>query len=237
MSRRMPNDSTRSRSFVRPATDQCSSSRAEGRALQMLFTPRAASTARISSEEPCWVPTFRRGSGGDSGAAPTDQAPSTLAPARRPNARRPKRDPFSSLGVMSAPLRKSAGPGDSASSGGGGRGGLGLEGLDQDLRAPAALLVALAARRGEVVGSALPEPGLRPEEVEGLGGERHEHLEAHLPRAVLHELHHPAADALMLVGRPHAQAGQLALLLLREDVEGDAGHRVAVELEDVVVVE
>ena len=41
----------------------------------------------------------------------------------------------------------------------------------------------------------------------------------------------------MLVGRPHAQAGQLALPLLREDVEGDAGHRVAVELEDVVVVE
>ena len=45
------------------------------------------------------------------------------------------------------------------------------------------------------------------------------------------------ADALVLVGGPHAQAGQLALALLRVDVEGHAGDRVPVHLEDVVVVE
>jgi hypothetical protein len=47
----MPNDSTRSRSFVKPSTDQLSSNLRDGRSLQMLFTPKAASSVRISLEE------------------------------------------------------------------------------------------------------------------------------------------------------------------------------------------
>jgi hypothetical protein len=72
MSSRMPNDSTRSRSFVRPSTVQRSSRRADGSVLQMSFTPRAASTARVASEESCCVPTFmsaRLRAGTDAGGA------------------------------------------------------------------------------------------------------------------------------------------------------------------------
>ena len=56
----MPNDSTRSFNFVKPSTDHCWSNCSDGRALQMLFTPNAASNFRISSEDSCWWPTFIR---------------------------------------------------------------------------------------------------------------------------------------------------------------------------------
>ena len=71
----------------------------------------------------------------------------------------------------------------------------------------------------------------------GLRGEGEQRLQARLARAVLDELHHAAPDALVLVRGPHAQAGQLALLLVRVGVQGDAGDGVPVDLEDVVVVE
>ena len=58
MSRVMPNDSTRSRSRVRPSTDQRSSRRSEGSRLQMLLTPKPAIARRTGSESPCCVPTF-----------------------------------------------------------------------------------------------------------------------------------------------------------------------------------
>src|SRR5439155_24433038 len=49
---------TRSRSADRPSTDQASSIFADGRLLQMLFTPKAAHARRIASVWPCCVPTF-----------------------------------------------------------------------------------------------------------------------------------------------------------------------------------
>src|SRR6266850_3861172 len=58
MSSEMPCDATTSRSFERPSTDHASSTFADGRPLQMLFTPNAAQARRMASEWPCCVPTF-----------------------------------------------------------------------------------------------------------------------------------------------------------------------------------
>src|SRR5258706_6804158 len=58
MSSEMPCDATTSRSFERPSTDHASSTFADGRPLQMLFTPKAAQARRMASEWPCCVPTF-----------------------------------------------------------------------------------------------------------------------------------------------------------------------------------
>src|SRR6266540_6605433 len=58
MSSEMPNDSTRSRKRDNASTDHASSTFADGRPLQMLFTPNAAQARRIASEWPCCVPTF-----------------------------------------------------------------------------------------------------------------------------------------------------------------------------------
>ena len=58
MSSEMPCDATRSRSFDSASTDHASSIFADGRPLQMLFTPNAAQARRIASESPCCVPTF-----------------------------------------------------------------------------------------------------------------------------------------------------------------------------------
>jgi hypothetical protein len=92
----MPKDSTRSRSFVSPSTDHCSSRRAEGSVLQMLFTPSAARTARVASVESCCVPTFMRArlraEGAGAAACAADHspaaAPRAATPASRPNPRR-----------------------------------------------------------------------------------------------------------------------------------------------------
>src|SRR6266850_3436162 len=58
MSSEMPCDATTSRSFERPSTDHTSSTFADGRPLQILFTPNAAQARRMASEWPCCVPTF-----------------------------------------------------------------------------------------------------------------------------------------------------------------------------------
>ena len=50
MSSEMPCDATVSRSFDSPSTDHASSIFADGRPLQMLFTPKAAQARRIASE-------------------------------------------------------------------------------------------------------------------------------------------------------------------------------------------
>ena len=62
-------------------------------------------------------------------------------------------------------------------------------------------------------------------------------LEAHLARLVFDELDQLAADALVFVRRADVEAGQLALAVLGIDVQGDAGDRVLVDLEDVIVAE
>src|SRR5262245_63386134 len=56
----MPKDSTRSRSLVRLSTVQLASIFADGSELQMLFTPSEHKTSRMSSVDPCCVPTFIR---------------------------------------------------------------------------------------------------------------------------------------------------------------------------------
>src|SRR5438067_7110899 len=58
ISSEMPCDATTSRSFERPSTDHASSIFADGRPLQMLFTPNAEQARRMASEWPCCVPTF-----------------------------------------------------------------------------------------------------------------------------------------------------------------------------------
>src|SRR5437773_8237239 len=58
ISSEMPNDSTRSRKRDNASTDHASSTFADGRPLQMLFTPNAAQARRIATQWPCCVPTF-----------------------------------------------------------------------------------------------------------------------------------------------------------------------------------
>src|ERR1017187_6517017 len=110
-----------------------------------------------------------------------------------------------------------------------------LELLDEHLGVAAALVVFLAANGRQVVRGALGKAALGLEIREGLGGERDEFVEPHLTRLVLHVLDKLAADALVFVGRADVEAGELALALLGPDVQGDAGDRVLVDLEDVIV--
>src|SRR5260370_10330625 len=75
----MPWDSTRSRNFVNPSIDHCSSSLGEISPLQIWFTPNAEITFSTSSEELCWVPSFISAflGAGLAGAAPPEAATPT----------------------------------------------------------------------------------------------------------------------------------------------------------------
>src|SRR5262245_7883687 len=87
--------------------------------------------------------------------------------------------------------------------------------LPQDQRAPAAAVVALAARGGQVVGRAGDEAALLLEVVVSLRREAEQLGHPQRPGLRLGVLHQLTADPLVLIALVHAHRRQLRLVLLR----------------------
>src|SRR5262245_20398412 len=92
----------------------------------------------------------------------------------------------------------------------------------------AALLVLLPAQGRQVIWRAFGEVSLRLKVREGLGRDRQQLFQAELTGPVLDELNEFSPNPLILVGGAHVEAGQLALVLLGVDVQGDAGDGIPV---------
>ena len=110
-----------------------------------------------------------------------------------------------------------------------------LQLLNQHLRVAPALIVFFAPRGRQVVRRTFGKTAFGLKVCERLGRERDEFVQADVARLVFDELDQLAADALVFVRRVDIQAGQLAFALFRIKMQRDAGDRVAVDLENVVV--
>ena len=111
------------------------------------------------------------------------------------------------------------------------------ESLDQDFRIASALLIARAAGGGEVVRGAFRESALGLEVGEGLRREGEQRVQSELAGARLDILDQLSSDPLVLVRGVDVEAGELALVALRVDVQRDASDRVAIDLEQEVVAD
>lgn len=113
----------------------------------------------------------------------------------------------------------------------------GAEVFDEHLGATAALFVAFAAFGWQIFGATFHEAGFGLEVGEGLGGEGEESFQAFFAGFCFGELHHFAADALIFVGGADAETCDFCLGASGVWVQGDTGDRVAVDFEEVIVLE
>src|SRR5205814_6093739 len=100
-----------------------------------------------------------------------------------------------------------------------------------------ALVVFLAASRRQIVRRAFRKAALGLEISEGLRRERNEFVQAGFARFVFDELNEFAANALVLVRRIDVQKSQLPLAMLWIRVQGDAGDRVLINLEEIIIAQ
>src|SRR5271165_1116208 len=107
--------------------------------------------------------------------------------------------------------------------------------LQENFRVPSAMVIFLAAGGRKVVGGAFDKAALGLEISKRLRREGDQFVQAHFAGFIFDELNQLSADTLVLVRRIDVKTGEFARLLRGINVQRDAGHRVLVDFEDVVI--